>query len=141
MKASLIDTSWFAAEALAVYPGDNVVTTVAHEIAHQILLFGRARRDDAGDVEARCDRMPVHVANRHEVKTVALQLAGLRALGYHQSLRRAVEISFDGLRGHRRRRKTLKTKVALARVIEAERPSRRNVRKFVRAYRTLSRFA
>lgn len=118
---------------VAVDGADNTVEQVAHEVAHKILLFGRVC---SKNTDARCDAMAPHRANAHEVRAIALELAGLKALGYRQSVATVIENSFDSFRDP----SPFVLAIDLRRAIKACKPSRRSVRKFVETYRALERF-
>lgn len=122
---------------------DETVEVVAHEVAHAVLLFGRVRADGARLIterigDARSGGMSNTRANDHEIKTCALEIAGLRKLGYRVNRRELAESAYAGFGGRARTRRFLSA-AAVERAICAERPSRRNINRFVAAYKLFER--
>jgi hypothetical protein len=119
-----------------------------HEVAHHVLLFRRLprTRQDWRRVEKTTDRMPVGVAQIHELRVLAMQAVATKALGWNDDVARLVENSWPGLHdadigpeARLRGRKIVWTaNDALARLRNyIPEVSSRNVRMYVRAVRTL----
>lgn len=117
---------------------DDTIEAVAHEVAHSILLFGCVRVRSQVDVEERIRSMPLDRADRHEIKACALEVAGLRALGFRLGVRRVAVLALGAFSG--RPRRTLHDVDAVAAAIRAERPSARNIERFVNAYKHFERW-
>ena len=141
-RAKLTEVSELIEGAFSMEAGPDIEGT-AHEVAHGLLLFGRMSYGISEKIEKRIDQMSTTRANRHEVKTCALAIAGLAALRCRVHVSTAVSNSFENLRGYERdlSRVTLRTQAEFARAIKAERPSKRNVQRFVGLYRAFMRWA
>lgn len=70
-----------AVGSVLITVNDDDPETVAHEMAHSLLLFGRIKAGGSDAIERRLDGAPSTRSNEHEMRTVALQIAGMRAVG------------------------------------------------------------
>ena len=120
---------------------DDSIESVAHEIAHAVLLFGRVPVYANMLIGERCTKMSAARANDHEAKTIKLQALGLAALNYTQTIRYAAKLSFEGLEfGCTAKRWRDVTLNSFVKQIERQHVSRRSIQRFVQAVRDLERF-
>lgn len=126
---------------------------VFHEIAHHILLTQVQPRDssDFRFIEEVIGEMSVGRAQMHELRTCALQVATWHRLGFQHSFRRALALSWSGIRDavdYARRdydndcpvgRVIVRSKTQALRILGTIRPSERNIQTFIATIRRFAR--
>lgn len=131
-------------EAMSRYTSRSAldIEGIAHEVAHGVLLFKHfASSSDLpsevyndNDIQDRCKKMTDSRAREHEITTLALEMRGLQVLGHPQSLRRAIDISYDATFSATKNK--YKSKQAIARGVRTRMRtiSKRTVQRFVDVY-------
>ena len=129
----LNDALLMISEVCDIYYADINAIFIGHDLAHSILLYGRIRRECDELVSWRVDKMSVTRSNDHEMKTVALHLAALRALKQPDRENYLIKSSYGGLaKGSRK----YSAYADYKRAVLAYQPARRHIQQFVRTIRT-----
>lgn len=137
-KTRFIATSALLASAFGIIENDP--RFVAHEIAHALLLLGRVRPGMYDTTVSRVEQMPPARANSHEVRTCALELHGLRALGQARPVHELARESWSGLVETSRSQKYRTVRAFKVAILATQvRPSM--IRRFVRVYTDFARYA
>lgn len=115
---------------------DNLIEGCAHELAHA-LVIGRGRI--CRHFDTLLAKMKTGHRNRNELIAMTVQLAGLKRLGFHQSLKRsAAPAAFYSLDG-REEQEPFPTIASVERFLKSYRPSPFIVNQFVWYVRTAAK--
>ncbi len=115
----------------------HVIEKYAHELAHSIVI-GRGRAIIY--FESRLDQMSMSHRNKNELITMATQIAALKRLGFHISIKNtaapAVQASLEREYGYK---SMFRTRASIIRWLHSYKPSERNVTAFVRMVRSAAK--